>query len=116
MKAELLTILKNTDEPVTAAQIAYKLRLPGKRETQRRHVRDLVKQLREDGVWIVAVGVAGYFFTEDESLWRDYLEGRAIDGKKTIGLASKITKIVNNRGQFLMFQQKEFAGSACKNI
>jgi len=90
--AACLRLLKGAAGPMTAAQIAGRLNLGGKRETQRRHVRALVKHLRDTGVWVAANLAGGYFLTDDPKLWQAYNEGRQIEAKKVIGESYKREK------------------------
>lgn len=89
---QLIDILKK--EPIVAADLAAKLNLFGSRETQRRKVRALIKELRDEGQWIVASLWCGYFLTSDFSLWRDYLEGRKIDAKRIFAEVHKRKKVI----------------------
>lgn len=112
-----MTILESANEPIVAASIAARLYLSGSRETQRRHVRALVKQLRENGSMIVATLQGGYFLTDDEKIWQDYLAGRQIDAKKLIGLThSQIKMLRDNRGQGLLFNNRIQCGVATVGV
>jgi len=102
--AGCLRILKEAHEPLVAAKIAGRLNLPGERETQRRHVRAIVKQLRDDGAWIVADLSGGYWLTEDAAIWTEYNEFRTVDAKRILGEAHHRTKIAKEpSGQLVMF-------------
>ena len=102
--AACLALLKVADKPRVAAEIAELLELGGRRETQRRHVRAIIKQLRDEGEKIVATLSGGYMLTNDEKIWREYLEGRKIDAKSLIGQSHKRIKIsVDSIGQGLLF-------------
>jgi biotin operon repressor len=102
--AKCLSILKSIREPIVAADLAVRLGLEGERETQRRHVRAIVKHLRESGAKIVASLQGGYWLTEDDDTWKDYLAGRAIDGKRIIAEASrKKRQICDKDGQGILF-------------
>lgn len=101
--ADLLRLLKTARTPQTAADLARRLGLPGLRETQRRHIRALAEQLRSEGCWVVASD-AGYLLTTDAGVWRDYLEGRKIDGKRVIGTAHRAQRMLTDAaGQGLLF-------------
>ena len=103
-EALCLDMLKAASEPMTAAEIGRRLELAGSRETQRRHVRAIVKSLRETGAMIVATLQGGYWVTDDEQLWRDYLEGRSIDARRILGEAHKQKKqLADATGQQLLF-------------
>src|SRR5512133_3943011 len=80
--ARLLRIFETADGPMTAVQIAGKLRLDGSVETQRRTVRCWVKELRDLGFWIVATLTDGYALTRDAGIWKDYSEHRTIDARR----------------------------------
>ena len=80
------------DRPIVAAELAARLYLSGSRETRRRHVRAIVRQLRDDGHQIIATLQGGYFLTNDQQLWRDYLDGRQIDAKRILGNMHKKRK------------------------
>ncbi|MFA5187013.1 MAG: hypothetical protein WC551_11075 [Patescibacteria group bacterium] len=103
---QCIEVLKRAEAFMTAANLAARMTLRGGRETRRRHVRAIVKQLRDDGQWIVAQNPEGYFLTQDESLWKDYLEGRKIESKRVIGETARRQKMVTDRqGQGLLFAQ-----------
>ncbi len=109
--ARTLEVLKAADEPITAADLARRLDLSGCRETQRRGVRALVKQLRDDGARIVATLTGGYWLTDDPAIWRDYLEGRKIDARRLIGQSSRRQRMaVDADGQGLLFVPTERCG------
>jgi len=111
--AECLRILESATEPIVAADLARKLYLPGSRESQRRHVRAIVKHLRDNGSQIVATLWGGYFLTEDSQLWRDYLEGRQIDAKRILGETHKRKRMLADAaGQGLLFSQRISCGVA----
>jgi hypothetical protein len=101
--AECLELLARAAEPIVAARIAVYLGLAGNRESKRRHVRAIIKHLRDNGAMIVANLQGGYWLTNDEITWRDYLEGRQIDAKKTLGQTHKQIKIADQTGQGLLF-------------
>ena len=99
-----LSILESADEPIVAAELARRLHLGGLRETQRRHIREIVKLLRDNGSMIAATLQGGYFLTEDTQLWRDYLKGRQIDAKRVLGVTHKKKKLIASQGQRLLFE------------
>lgn len=102
--AMCLAILQTHESPIVAAEIARRLHLEGSRETGRRHVRAIVKQLRDKGAMIVAVGSSGYYLTDDPDLWKQYLEGRQIEAKKVMGETHKRKKMAaDSKGQGLLF-------------
>jgi hypothetical protein len=102
--ARCLWILQEAEEPITAAELAHKLLLGGARESRRRHVRAIVKQLRDDGAMIVATLAGGYWLTEDADIWCEYNEGRKIDAKRVLGEAHRRNKILREAdGQGLLF-------------
>ena len=103
MAAALARLLKARTEPIVAADIAMALKLGGDRETQRRHVRRIVKHLRDGGSRIVATIAGGYWLTADDAMWKDYLEGRSIDAKRIIGEAAKRKRAIEPGGQQLLF-------------
>jgi len=102
-QAMCLSILKSAAEPIVAAWLAARLHLSGCRETQRRHVRAIIKQLRDSGSMIVATLAGGYWLTEDRRLWADYLDGRQIDAKRVLGVAGKRKKTLRARRQGFLF-------------
>jgi len=107
---DCLVVLKRAEAFLTAADLAARVKLTGGRETRRRHVRAIVKQLRDDGHWIVAQNPDGYYLASDEAVWKDYLEGRKIDSKRVIGEASRRQKMVTDaHGQGLLFASKVMA-------
>ena len=116
-QAVCLQLLKAADEPMTAAQIAAGLHLDGSRETQRRCVRGLIKQLRDEGSHVIATLQAGYWLTDDEQLWRDYLDGRQIDAKKILGETHRRKRMLaDSEGQGLLFMQTEVCGCATRRV
>ena len=101
-----LAVLADADQPVVAADIAKRLHLSGGRETQRRHVRAIIKHLRDEAAAkIVATLGGGYMITADDAIWREYLEGKLIDAKRIIGrTAEKKRKVIADRkGQGFLF-------------
>ena len=111
--AGCLRILESATEPIVAAGLARKLYLAGNRESQRRHVRAIIKHLRHNGSQIVATLQDGYFLTEDSRLWRDYLEGRQIDAKRILGETHRRKRMLADAaGQGLLFSQRIHCGVA----
>jgi len=100
-----------TDGPATAAELAGKLALPGRRETGRRRVRATVADLRNRGHWIIATLAVGYWLTKDETMWKDYLEHRQIDAKRIIGEAYRRKLAAGSSGQGLLFGTPVCAGA-----
>ena len=101
-----LAVLQESREPIVAADIAKRLGLAGSRESQRRRVRAMIKHLRDKAAAkIVATLGGGYMLTEDEQIWRDYLEGKLIDAKRIIGRAAEKKKkvIADKKGQGFLF-------------
>jgi len=104
--SKCLKALAAESSPIVAAKLADKIGLTGSHETKRRHIRAIVKQLRDKGSMIVAVGSSGYFLTEDEDTWKQYLEDRSIDAKRILGESHKRKKaITDNKGQHLLFKE-----------
>jgi biotin operon repressor len=111
LAARCLAALQQADGPATAAGLARRLALAGCRETQRRHVRAIVQELREQGHRIVAANPEGYWLTEDITIWKAYLEGRQIDAKQIIGEAARRKKMTADAtGQGLLFVAPAMAG------
>ena len=109
-----LRLLQAATEPIVAPDLARLLGLAGSRETQRRHVRALIKHLRDIcGLHIIATLWGGYLLTGDEQLWRDYNEGRQIDAKRILAVTHKRKKMIQDRaGQGFLFGQKVTVGIA----
>ena len=108
-----LELLRAACEPIVAADIATRLILPGSRETQRRHVRAIVANLRKNGAMIIGILQGGYFLTDDKKLYTEYLEGRKIDAKRILGVANKRKKMLtDNQGQGQLFEQNIHVGCA----
>lgn len=107
-------ILRAAAQPMVAAELAAKMNLAGCRETQRRHVRAIIKQLRDGGEMIVADLSGGYWLTDDITLYKDYLEGRQIDAKKILGDTHKKKNVIlqDTSGQELLFDNRVPAGCA----
>ena len=96
-----------------AAKLAARLFLPGNRETQRRHIRAIVKLLRDNGSRIIATLWGGYFLTDDPQLWRDYLEGRQIDAKRILGETHRRKRMLADaQGQRMLFDNRTRCGVA----
>ena len=110
--AKCLRLLQAAAEPIVAAELAGKLGLSGSRETRRRHVRAIVKHLRDNsGERIIATLWGGYFLTDDEQLWRDYNDGRQIDARRILAVTHKRIKMIQDRtGQGFLFGQKVTVG------
>ena len=116
-QAQCLRVLQSTAEPMTAAQLAARLHLGGCRESRRRHVRGIVKSLRDSGAHIVATLQGGYWLTDDDTLWRDYLEGRQIDAKQVLGETHKRKRMLaDKQGQGLLFITRQPVGCASVGI
>jgi len=86
--AACVSLLEGASEVMPAASIAERLGLTGCRETQRRHVRAIIDHLRAGNCKVVADS-QGYWLTDDEKVWRDYLENRQIDAKVVLGSAHR---------------------------
>jgi len=111
--AKCRRLLETAFEWLTAAQIAAYLQLAGKRETQRRHVRAIIRQLRDNGSKIVASLQGGYWLTkDDDSLWKDYNEHRQIHAKRIIGEAARRKKQIASPGQEFLFDTRQPVGCA----
>jgi len=102
--ADCLRILQSAAGWLTAVELARKLNLAGNRETCRRHVRAIIEHLRDNGSMIIATLQDGYFLTEDGELWKDYLDHRQIDAKRILGETHKRKKLVDSKGQGLLFE------------
>ena len=76
---------------MTAASIAARLGLGGIRETQRRHVRAIIGHLRDGGCKIIAAA-SGYWLTDNERAWQEYLNSRQIGAKAVLGKTGKRKK------------------------
>jgi hypothetical protein len=99
----LLRLFEQADGPMTAVQIAGKLRLEGTIETQRRTIRCWVKELRDRGYWVIATLVEGYALTKNAGIWRDYSEGRAVDARRIFWEVSDRKKQMSDGNQGLLF-------------
>jgi len=106
LTARCLEILQAAAQPLVAAELAHRLGLQGSRETQRRHIRALVRHLRDDcTAKIIATTQAGYWLTDDPDMWADYLEGRQIDAKRILAVTYKKKKsmLTDRSGQGFLF-------------
>ena len=109
--ARCLRLLQVAPEPIVAAELARKLGLSGSRETQRRHVREIIKHLRDNGSHVIATLWGGYLLTEDPQLWRDYNEGRSITAKRIFAEVHKRKKMIQDRtGQGFLWGQRMSVG------
>lgn len=88
----------------TAAELAARIGVGGSRETQRRHIREIIRRLRQQGCRIVATLQDGYAYTEDAEIWKDYVEGRKIDAKRILAEAGKRTRELRSQGQGQLFR------------
>ena len=105
--ARCLRVLEQAQRPMVAAELARSLHLGGSRESQRRHVRAIAEHLRDNGSMVVATLQQGYWLTEDQRLWKDYLEGRQIDAKRVLGETHKRKRMLADaKGQGLLFDQR----------
>jgi len=95
--------LQAAEGPTTAVELADKLMLTGSRETRRRKIRAIVRRLRDGGAMIVATLHGGYWLTDDESLWAQYLDGRQIDAKRILGDAYRKKMVTDRKGQGMLF-------------
>lgn len=109
--AQCLAILRDADRPMTAAQIAKRLGLPGCRETQRRRVRAMTLALRDKGCRIVANQTDGIWLARNDREWRDYLEGRKIEAKTILGVTGPRIREAASKGQRLLFGQRYTTGA-----
>ena len=97
----------------TEAEIAAHLGIGGGHETQRRHIRALVKELRDNGSMIIANNAEGYWLTDDVQKWKDYNEHRAIDAKVMLAEVSRRKKsLAERKGQGFLFSTRVPAGCA----
>lgn len=109
-------LLRYADGPMTAAEVAEKLGRAGGRETRRRHVRAIVKLLRDGGCPIVADLSHGYRLPdcrikEGRTAFCDYSDRRQGQAKKVLGEAHKRKKMLtNSKGQGLLFGQRVTTG------
>lgn len=111
--ARCLAILESAAEPMTAALLAARLYLSGSRETQRRHVRALIKHLRDKcGSHIIATLWGGYLLTDDMQIWRDYINGRQIDAKRILAVTHKRKRILAGNDQGVLFDNRIRCGVA----
>lgn len=111
--AECLSILESAAGPIVAAELAWKLRVSGSRETQRRYVRKIIEHLRNSGAWIVGDNRVGYFLTSDAKVWREYQERRQIEAKRTFGITHKRKKILaDGKNQGVLFNMRTRCGVA----
>lgn len=103
-QAACLRILQAAIQPITAAELAVRLGLGGQRETQRRHIRAIVEELRADGVRVIAFNPQGYWLVKTEAEWLEYCRNRENYAKRIIGEASRrIHMATDHHGQGLLF-------------
>ena len=109
--AQCLRLLQAAAEPIVAADLAARLGLSGSRETRRRHVRAIIKHLRDNGSHIIATLWGGYLLTDDLPLWRDYNDGRQIDAKRILAVTHKRKKMIQDRtGQGFLYGPRMTVG------
>jgi biotin operon repressor len=115
--AGCLAILKRAEKFMTAAEIAAHLGIAGGHETQRRHIRAIVKQLRDSGSMIIANNADGYWLTDDTIKWQDYINHRAIDAKVMLTEVSHRKRMLaDTRGQGMLFSNRVPAGCATVGV
>jgi len=107
-----LDILKSQSDFIAAIDLANKLGIEGSHELKRRHVRSIIKMLRDNGHWIIANLSCGYYLTKDVTLWQEYNQGRQIDAKRIIGEASRRKKMIDPKGQTMLFDNSVRVGCA----
>lgn len=111
LAASCLAALKTAGGPLTAAALATCLKLEGSHETQRRHVRAIVKLLRDKGCRIAATLRGGYFLAEEDDVWRAYLRSRQIDAKIVLGVTHKQKRMITTAtGQGVLFGRQVMTG------
>lgn len=108
--ARCLSILESAGGPMVAAKIAVRLGLGGLRESQRRHVRAIITELRENGCKVIGDRQNGYSLTDDDRQWRDYLENRQIGAKRVLGQTHRQKKLTYPDGTVAMFGQRAGVG------
>lgn len=112
-KKAVLVLLQNSDKPLIAVDIADKVGIKGEHESKRRKVRALVKELRDEGIMIVANIDNGYWLTDEAAIWRDYNEGNKIDALKILTETNKRKKMLADKnGQGLLFANTAKMGIA----
>jgi hypothetical protein len=116
--AGCLSILKAADKFMTAAEIAIRLGIGGEHETKRRHIRALVKKLRDShGSMIVANTRDGYWLTTDVKIWQDYINDRAIDAKVMLAeVSNRKRMLAGTKGQGMLFNNRIQAGCATVGV
>jgi biotin operon repressor len=99
---------------MTAAEIAARLGISGNHETQRRHIRAIVKELRDNhGSMIVANTRDGYWLTTDVTIWQDYNNHIAIDAKVMLAeVGNRKKMLAGKKGQGMLFDNRVPAGYA----
>ena len=111
--ARCLGILKAAEKFMTAAEIATHLGIGGAHETQRRHIRAIVKQLRDGGSMIIANNADGYWLTEDADIFWAYMQKRAIDAKVILAeVSSRKKMLADKKGQGMLFDNRVQVGCA----
>ena len=108
--AKTISILQQAGKPMTAIEIATRLGLEGCRESQRRHVRAIIEELRNKGCRIAANQRDGCWIARGDQEWRQYLEGRKIEAKQQIGEAHRRKKCTYEDGTIAMFGQQVGVG------
>jgi len=99
----LMCRLITAERPLKAILIAAMLGIEGDRETQKRHVRAIVRHLRRQGAWIVASLTEGYWLTHEPGIWREYTERRTVDARRILAEASRRRRQVREAGQRMLF-------------
>lgn len=112
--AGCLSILKAADKFMTAIEIAARLGIGGLHESQRRHIRAIVKELRDNhGSMIVANTRDGYWLTTDVKIWQDYNNHIAIDAKVMLAeVGNRKKMLADSQGQGTLFSNRIPAGCA----
>ena len=109
--AKALALLEAGTGPMTAIEIAEELGLGGCRETKRRHVREIVKELRDKGNRVIGTIRDGYYLARDDKQWRDYLESRQVGAKQVLGKTHKEKKLAYPDGTLALFNRPVGVGA-----
>jgi len=110
---QVLRTLQQSNVFILAIDIAARLGLRGNHESNRRHIRSIVKKLREDGSKIISNMTDGYFLTDDDAIYREWLNDKTIDAKTILAKIHKAKQMLkDSAGQGLLFSQKIHDGCA----
>ena len=101
-EAILAHLVRHPDRPISAVELADAAGIPGLHETKRRRVRELIRELREQGRRVCAGSGhdtdCGLWLARDDAEWRAYLESRRSMLRFEFAELSRTQRAASERG------------------